>query len=342
MQRLNVNPATLAMALASLTGTPEEVNYFAAQLTRSCATELTLYQSTPPPNAPPEVVQAAAAGKSEWGDMLHPFVVAQVLVDLCERTGQPIPDNLFVYADNDWVPLHNVQPNAPARTPVAPPAPAVTPAQLASPAPVSLERVEVMGATIIHATDPQPQQAVPMPQVPLQVTNIPEPPELIEDAVIVPPTVQTAAVTPAPAPAPAPQAATVGADGIVRGEFGLPVPEMAAPKGKSPFDTDPGYKVPGSAPDRVVRDWITLSEGLFAVPAATLVKGDGKGTAQRTRAYMALLLLVDQALASVPEDTTPVGFLRHHIAHLRYNASQSAAGPSMLAAEQYLFKAREQ
>lgn len=340
MQRLNVNPATLAMALASLTGTPEEVNYFAAQLTRSCATELTLYQSTPPPDAPPEVVQAAAAGKTEWGDMLHPFVVAQVLVDLCERTGLPIPDNLFVYAGNDWVPLHNVQPNAPARPPAAPPAPAVTPAQLASPAPVSLERVEVMGATILKATDPQPQQTVPMPQVPLQVTTMPEPPELIEDAEIVPPPAQTAA--PAPAPAPAQQATTVGSDGIVRGEFDLPVPEMAAAKGKSPFDTDPGYKVPGSAPDRVVRDWIAMTERLFSVPAATLVKGDGKGTAQRTRAYMALLLLVDQALASVPDDTTPVGFLRHHIAHLRYNASQSAAGPSMLAAEQYLFKAREQ
>lgn len=354
MQRLTVNPATLAMALATLTGTHEEINYFASQLMRSCATELSLYQSTPPADATPEAVQAAAVGKSEWGDIVHPHVVGQVLVDLCERASQPCPDNLFVYVGTDWVPLHNVQPSAPAKpaTPPAPQTPAITPQQIASPATVEqLQRVEVMGATILKVASPAPAPSpgAPVPAGVLETTPVtlqglidqvaPPVPDMVEDAHF------TEAATSAPAPAPVPTPgpatatrATLPAGPVVVGEFGIPPPDMAAPKGKSPFESDPGGKVPTSAPDRAMRDWVAMSTQLFNTPPAVLIKGDGKGVVQRQRVYMALLLLVDQILSSVPDDTTPVGYLRFHLSHLRYNASQTAAGPTMIAWEQYLFR----
>jgi hypothetical protein len=112
---------------------------------------------------------------------------------------------------------------------------------------------------------------------------------------------------------------------------------MLAPKGKSPFDTDPGGKVPSSPPDRVTRDIVQLVEGLFAKPASEVV-GRGKGSTQRLRAYMAALQLVDCALASVPDGNCPVAYLRFHISHLRFNAGATAAGPTMLAFENHVFK----
>lgn len=340
MQRLTVNPQTLAMALGSLHGTPEEVAYFATQLQRSCAAELALYQTTPPADAPPEVVQAhaQASGKTDWGDTVHPHVVGQILVDLCERTGQPVPDNLYVYHGNDWVPLHNVQPSAPVR-PAAPAiAPALTPAQLASPAP-DLQRVEVLGATILKTAE------VPMPQ-PGTLEGMIESatgqptyggvpvPDMIEEAEVVSPAKAPAsapapAAAPAPAPAPVPQ---------VVDQYGLPVPTLAAPKGKSPFDTHPGGKVPGTPPDRALRDILAMATQLFSTPAAVIVKGDGKGVVQRQRVFSSLLLLVDQMLGTIQDPHVPIGALQHYVRQLRYEATQTPGADVMLEYEKYLFQ----
>ena len=213
---------------------------------------------------------------------------------------------------------------------------------------------DLMGATILK-TEP-----LPMPEQPLQPTAItleglveqaerqaaaPQPPSIIEGELATPQPPPVVAQAPAPAPAaptPQPAAQTARVEPVVRDQYGLPVPTTEAPKGKSPFDTDPGAKVPASAPDRILRDIVAMAPQLFATPAAVIVKGDGKGVPQRTRAFMAMLALMDQALASAPDDTTPVGYLRHYIAHLRYHASQSAAAPAMAAFEQYVFQPRSE
>ena len=329
MLRLTINPQVLAMCEASLKGTTEELAYFAGQLLRS-NTEVGLYESTPPAQAGLEVVGPHAATKNgDWGAMVHPHVLAQIVVDLAERLNQPVPDNHYVFIDGDWKPLSFVQPSPraapPAPAPVVPPTPPTPPtpdlmAQMASP--------QVLSTTPLDSLLQEPPKPAAVP-APTPAPSAGESPVTVVGQAQAPGPVSVVGQAQAPAPAAAAAAA------FPIGEFGMVQPLLHAVKGSSPFDKDPGGKVPTSPPSRIIRDIVDMAPLFFAYPAAEVV-GKSTGSTQRLRAYMAAAALLDQFLSGVPDGNTPVAYLRHQLAHLRYNASMTPAGPTMKAHEDYL------
>jgi hypothetical protein len=142
-------------------------------------------------------------------------------------------------------------------------------------------------------------------------------------------TAATPAAAPAPAPTPTP-VATAPATGTL---FGLPDPTTVG----GLLAKDPGGEIPKGAPARHLRDMLDMFPHMFCAPAPDVI-GKGKGAVQRTRVYLAALAVVDLALSSVGDEACTVGYLRHHIAHLRYNAYNTPAGETMAEFEKYLFQ----
>lgn len=341
MIRLTVNPLAVQFALNQI---PNEhaaafLDAFTEALVRTGQDPTRYYsQAAVGPDAAPEQIMAAAPGAAnpsypngDWARLVHPQVLAQITVDLAERAGLPVPDNVFVYDNGDWQRLTTVQPSAP-------PAPVPLPIQ---PQPVQAPPMQTqpMMPPLQPAADPYPQPepisaSTYVPPAAIQLA----PEDGIEDAQFAPSAppaaagLQTGQMTSLPVQAPqsAEQPATLGT-----GEYGLPAPTLAASKGASPFDKDPGGDVPKALPPRQLRDVVEMLPHLFAAPAGDVV-GKGNGVLQRQRMYLAALYLVDTALASVPDPNCPVGYLRYHLSHLRYHASQSPGGPTMLAFEKWL------
>lgn len=334
MYRLDVNPATLAFAKQHIPHNLEALQFLTEQLLRT-SKEVNLYNDTPQPASDIATVQQLAADKNgDWARIVHPHVLAQIVVDMAEALSVPIPDNVPVWLDNDWRQLAFVQPTPPApvqqAAPTLPPAPTPAPAPVAAPAPApatpSMSLPQVMA-------EAQPDALAQMAAPPPSAAQSAQP-----AATHVP---QEQAATTGQAVDPAPQNAAQSVPGTVPSDsfgFNLPSATMIASKGANPLAKDPGGVVPKSAPARYLRDMADMAPHLFSMPAGDIV-GKGKGQLQRQRVLMALFSFADQILASVPDGETPVALLRHQLAHQRYNASVTPGGPTMLAWEAYLLAA---
>lgn len=363
MIKLPCNPEPVSHLLALLEGSPDQLQFLTGVVQQHGSNPQDFYARNPSPDTDWASMQALPAFQSQdWMRMAHPYVIAQLLVDLCEKASAPLPDNLYVGVDGAWQPLSYVQPTyvrpaAPAPVP-APMAPAATPAPVAAPAavdafpaPVSLAATPPPPTSLtlqpgeieqeFLAAGEQPAMvtrevmgaAVTMPaQTAQQVDAARETPRATLDAA---PVVDVglqggtphAASQPAAAPAPAPATTT---------QYGLPVPTVVAPKGAGPFDKDPGGEPPKAA-QRQIRDVFDMMPRMFAQPAVEVV-GKGTGSAQRLRVYLGAVSMLRTALASVPDQTCPVGYLLWQLDSLRYEAAQSAAGPTMLAFEKWLLQ----
>lgn len=345
LMKLAVNPQVLAMAKAGLRYTQEELDYFTSALLQS-NTDTSLYTSTPPADASVEAVTAAAADKNgDWSRIVHPHVLSQLIADMVETMQVPCPDNVYVFVNNDWMAQSFV-----LATPPAAPAPAPAPA--APPAPPAAAQVTrpVMGAQVTmdagtaqqvdaaraanNVVTMQPHDPLENLQHDVQYPSTPtlqQPPleNQIEDGDFTP---AAPVATPAPAPTPAQAAATL-ATGT---QYGLPDPTTVG----GPLAKDPGGEIPKGAPARHLRDMLDMFPHLFSAPAPDVI-GKGKGATQRTRVYLAGLAVLDLALSSVGDEACTVGYLRHHIAHLRYNAYNTPAGATMAEFEKYLFQTGE-
>jgi hypothetical protein len=338
-----VNPQAVQFVLGTIP--PEQaqayLDHFAECLTRTGQNPALYYtQAHVDANASVQAIQEAApravtpaAPSGDWALLVHPKVLAQVVVDLAERTGLPVPDNVFVY-EGDWRRLTEVQPS-PRAQPVAPvaqqPAPIVAAPPAADPypqpTPISTSQYETAAPIQLAPDDVIEDAQFTQQSTPSQTGSLQPPAQAQQPSNVV-------SLHQQPVAQPQPEVAQEQPVGT--GAYGLPQPIMAASKGKSPFDKDPSGTAPKSAPARQVRDILEMLPHLFASPAGDVV-GTGNGQAQRTRMYTAALLIADTLLASVPDPSCPVGYLRHHLAHLRYHASQTPAGPTMLAFEKWLF-----
>jgi hypothetical protein len=353
-----VNPSAVQFILASIPKEqgPAYMEHFASCLQRQGQDPNFYYsQALVGPDASVQHIQSVysqavdAAGQPDWARMVHPQVLAQAVIDLAERDALPVPDNTYVFDPAaNWQLLTMIQPSPrPTNGGIVAPPPA---------APVAAPVAQTLQQPAQAAADPYPPPTPISARVTEQqpVIQLQPEPDIIDgqfapQSTLSPPAhaqqpLQQPAsnVVPMVQPtqdqvaAPLLQQPQVQQEVTGTGEYGLPLPTMSASKGASPFLKDPGGDVPKSAPARQLRDIIDMAPHLFASPAGDVV-GKGNGVAQRTRVYMAALLLADKILASVPDPNCPVGYLRFHIEHLRYHAGQSAAGGTMLAHEKYLF-----
>ena len=325
MIRLNANPQTVDTLLGALQGTPEELGLLASIVQTHGANPTEFYTNNPPPEASVADIQATPAARAgDWSRMVHPHVTAQLLVNFCERFSVPLPDNLHVAVDGAWQPLSYVPPTMITAAPSPAPAPAPAPAPSKFPEP---ERISVTQA-------PPVQQVALQPDPPAQQESVTR--EVMGAQITMPATaaqqIDAARDTPRGAE---PASEISAADALAGfGAFGLPLPTMTVTKGTSPFDKDPGGKLPKGAAPRQLRDMDDMANRVFAMLAGDVV-GKGTGAVQRQRYYTTLLALLDRALASVPDEACTVGYLRWHISHLRFNASQTAAGASMAQFEEW-------
>jgi hypothetical protein len=258
-----------------------------------------------------------------------------------------------VAVDQRWEPLNQVQPTwAPTALPTATPAAAPAPAPQADPYPQPQPVATTPPPPTSLALQPEPESIVDAefgepgtlvqrevmgatvsmtPQAAQQVDAARDTPRTtVEQVAATQAPVQTAMpVQDAPAAAPTPQLAGAG-------QFGLPQPFMTAAKGTSVFDKDPGGEPPKGVSPRQIRDMMAMAPSLFAAQASDVV-GKGTGSVQRHRLYTAELALLHTALSSVPDKNCSVGYLLWQIEHLRYNASQTPGGATMLAYEKWLY-----
>lgn len=361
MIKLHAHPGAVSALLGYLDGSPEQIAFLQGVIQTHGANPQDYYVTNPPLDRTFEQLQQLPAFQAQdWSRFAHPHVIAQLLVDLCEKAGQPLPDNLHVAVDGKWEPLAFVQPTytarpvqvqAPAPAPVAKSDPYPDPQPVVStpPAPATLQLQpdpEVLDAEFVPA---QTSETVERPVMGATVTMHPAAAAQIDaaraarEAATVQeqtyPSANTPATAPAQAvampvqdaPAPSPAPTLAGA-----GQFGLPQPFMTASKGTSVFDKNPEGTPPTTASPRQVRDLMAMMPHMFAAQAGDVV-GKGKGSVQRHRLYTAALLMLHTALSSVPDKNCPVGYLLWHLEHLRYNASQTPGGQTMLAYETWLY-----
>lgn len=356
MIRLIANPQAVSALLGFLDGTPEQIAYLQGIVQTHGANPGDYYTNNPDPGLSYDQLSALPAFQSQdWSRMIHPYVTAQLLVDLCEKANVPLPDNLHVAVDGEWQPLSYVQPTyarpaapaplaAPEPDPAPDPYPEPQPIATTPPAPTTLQLQpdpEVLDGEFLAAPPPaQDNYLAGMVQREVLGAVVTMPAETAKQ-VDAARAARTEAATPAPVEGVAmpvqtqPDAPVQTLAGA--GEFGLPQPFMHASKGTSVLDKDPGGQVPSGTSPRQIRDLMAMMPRLFAAPAGDVV-GKGAGSVQRHRLYTAALLLVHTALSSVPDKNCPVSYLLWHLEHLRYNASQTPGGTTMLKYEQWLFR----
>jgi hypothetical protein len=347
--KLNVNHDAVSALLAFLTGTPEQIEFLRGVVQSHGANPADFYVNNPAPNLSFDELKATPYfQQQDWQRLAHPHVMAQLLVDLCEKASAPLPPSLFVAIGTVWEPLEQVEPTyraaAPAPAPAPDPYPQPVPVASTPPAPATLQLQpdpEVLEGELLGTTEPA-LVTRPMPSG-ATVTMTAEAAQQIDAArdtprqplnpaqTLVHDIAQEVAMPVQPQPSPSPVPALAGA-----GQFGLPQPFMTASKGTSVFDKDPEGSPPTSPSPRQIRDLMALMPHLFAAPASDVV-GKGKGSVQRHRLYTAALLMLHTALSSVPDKNCSVGYLLWHIEHLRYNASQTPGGQTMMAFEKWLY-----
>lgn len=358
MIQLPSNYEPVQNLLAMFTGTPDQLEFLTSIVQQHGANPQDFYARNPRMEAGwTELSSLPAFQQQDWPRIAHPYVFAQLLVDLCEKVGAPVPDNLYVGVDGAWQPLSYIQPMFKPAAPVIPvaapvPAPAPAPDPYPQPVPVAAtppapQTLDLQPTTIEGEFSVEPAPGAPvMVQTPVMGATVTMPAATaaqIEAARNTPrePLAAPAADvglsggTPHAAPPPAAAQELPPVEGA--GQYGLPQPHMTASKGASPFDKDPGGEPPKTV-QRQIRDMYDMMPRMFAMPAGDVV-GKGTGSAQRQRVYLAAVSLLKQALASVPDANCPVGYLMWHLDHLRYNASTSAAGPTLLAFEKWMLQA---
>lgn len=119
--------------------------------------------------------------------------------------------------------------------------------------------------------------------------------------------------------------------------FGLPSVSLLTTAGQAnAFAKDPLFNAPKSPLPRLAQDVLDLVPTIFSLSPGDAV-GSGKGSTQRRRAYLAAAFLVHQALASVPDESVSVGYLKFHLLHKLHGVKSSPTGPTGQAVVDYVF-----